>query len=52
MARRCASTQFHADSALHVQQLRKPGRPGWTPEREALIEELTGFVLRDCDIVS
>jgi TetR/AcrR family transcriptional regulator len=45
-----AMTQFYADSALQVQQLRKPGRPGWTPEREALIEELTGFVLRGCGI--
>ena len=45
-----AMTQFYADSALQVQQLRKPGRPGWAPEREALIEELTGFVLRGCGI--
>lgn len=45
-----AMTQFYADSALQVQQLRKPGRPGWIPEREALIEELTAFVLRGCGI--
>jgi TetR/AcrR family transcriptional regulator len=45
-----AMTQFYADSALQVQQLRKPGHPGWVPAREALIEELTGFVLRGCGI--
>jgi TetR/AcrR family transcriptional regulator len=45
-----AMTQFYADSALQVQQLRKPGQPGWAPDREALVEELTGFVLRGCGI--
>jgi TetR/AcrR family transcriptional regulator len=45
-----AMTQFYADSALQVQQLRKPGQPGWTPDREALAEELTTFVLRGCGI--
>jgi len=45
-----AMTQFYADSALQVQQLRKPGQPGWAPEREALVEELTRFVLRGCGI--
>ena len=47
-----AMTQFYADSALQVQQLRKPNEPGWTPEREALVEELTRFVLRGCGIVA
>ena len=45
-----AMTQFYADSALQVQQLRKPGQPGWAPDRETLVEELTGFVLRGCGI--
>jgi TetR/AcrR family transcriptional regulator len=45
-----AMTQFYADSALQVQQLRQPGQPGWLPEREALVEELTTFVLRGCGI--
>lgn len=45
-----AMTQFYADSALQVQQLQQPGRTGWTPERDALVEELTGFVLRGCGI--
>lgn len=45
-----AMTQFYADSALQVQQLRKPGHPGWTPDQDALVEELTGFVLRGCGI--
>ena len=45
-----AMTQFYADSALQVQQLMKPQQPGWTPDREALVEELTGFVLRGCGI--
>lgn len=45
-----AMTQFYADSALQVQQLRKPGQPGWAPNREALVEELTRFVLRGCGI--
>ena len=40
----------YADSALQVQQLRKPGQAGWQPEREALVEELTRFVLRGCGI--
>jgi len=35
-----------------VQQLRKPNEPGWTPEREALVEDLTRFVLRGCGIVA
>jgi TetR/AcrR family transcriptional regulator len=45
-----AMTQFYADSALQVQQLRKPTQPGWTPNREALVDELTAFVLRGCGI--
>ncbi|MEO7392929.1 MAG: TetR family transcriptional regulator C-terminal domain-containing protein [Ramlibacter sp.] len=45
-----AMTQFYADSALQVQQLMKPGQPGWTPPREVLIDELTAFVLRGCGI--
>lgn len=45
-----AMTQFYADSALQVQQLMKPQQPGWTPDRDALAEELTGFVLRGCGI--
>jgi TetR/AcrR family transcriptional regulator len=45
-----AMTQFYADSALQVQQLRHPTQPGWVPEREALVEELTAFVLRGCGI--
>lgn len=47
-----AMTQFYADSALQVQQLRKPNQPGWAPEREALVEELTRFVLRGCGIAA
>ena len=45
-----AMTQFYADSALQVQQLRKPNQPGWMPQREALVEEITRFVLRGCGI--
>lgn len=45
-----AMTQFYADSALQVQQLRKPNQPGWQPDRETLVEELTQFVLRGCGI--
>jgi TetR/AcrR family transcriptional regulator len=45
-----AMTQFYADSALQVQQLMKPQQPGWTPDRDAVIEELTAFVLRGCGI--
>ncbi|MBC7435232.1 MAG: TetR family transcriptional regulator C-terminal domain-containing protein [Bdellovibrionales bacterium] len=45
-----AITQFYADSAVQVQRLMKPKQPGWTPDREALVEELTGFVLRGCGI--
>ena len=45
-----AMTQFYADSALQVQQLRKPTETGWVPERETLVEELTAFVLRGCGI--
>jgi TetR/AcrR family transcriptional regulator len=47
-----AMTQFYADSALQVQQLRNPNGPGWVPEREALVEELTAFVLRGCGIAA
>ena len=36
--------------ALQVQQLRKPNEAGWMPERAALVEELTSFVLRGCGI--
>lgn len=45
-----AATQFYADSALQVQQLRKPGDERWMPDRQALVEELTRFVLRGCGI--
>jgi len=45
-----AMTQFYADSALQVQQLKKPNQAGWVPEQEALVEELTAFVLRGCGI--
>jgi len=45
-----AMTQFYADSAVQVQKLMKPRQPGWTPDREALVEELTAFVLRGCGI--
>lgn len=45
-----AMTQFYADSALQVQQLRKAGHPGWMPDQQALVEELTAFVLRGCAI--
>ena len=45
-----AMTQFYADSAVQVQQLRKPGHPGWMPQRHKLVQELTGFVLRGCGI--
>lgn len=45
-----AMTQFYADSALQVQQLRKPAQAGWQPDRAALVEELTRFVLRGCGI--
>lgn len=45
-----ATTQFYADSALQVQQLRQPGQPGWMPDREALTREVTAFVLRGCGI--
>ena len=45
-----AMTQFYADSALQVQQLKKPNQAGWVPEQQALVEELTGFVLRGCGI--
>ncbi|MCG2591173.1 TetR/AcrR family transcriptional regulator [Ramlibacter sp. XY19] len=45
-----AMTQFYADSALQVQQLKKPNQPGWMPEREKLVAELTAFVLRGCGI--
>ena len=47
-----AMTQFYADSALQVQKLRKPTQDGWTPDRKALVEQLTGFVLRGCGITS
>jgi TetR/AcrR family transcriptional regulator len=45
-----AMTQFYADSALQVRQLRKPDEPGWVPEREALVQELTALVTRACGI--
>ena len=45
-----AMTQFYADSALQVQQLKKPQQPAWTPDRDALVEELTRFILRGCGI--
>jgi TetR/AcrR family transcriptional regulator len=45
-----AMTQFYADSAAQVRQLVKPGEPQWTPNREALVNELTGFVLRGCGV--
>ena len=45
-----AMTQFYADSALQVQQLRHPDRPGWLPERELVADELTRFVLRGCGL--
>jgi TetR/AcrR family transcriptional regulator len=47
-----AMTQFYADSALQVQQLMKPQQPGWTPDRETVVAELTAFVLRGCGIKS
>lgn len=47
-----AMTQFYADSAVQVQQLLKPGKPDWTPERQALAAELAGFVLRGCGIAA
>lgn len=43
-------TQFYADSAVQVQQLLKPGKPGWQPEREKLVKELTALILRGCGI--
>ena len=45
-----AMTQFYADSAVQVQQLRKPTQPGWTPERDKLADELIAFVLRGCGL--
>lgn len=45
-----AMTQFYADSALQVQQLRKPAQAGWMPQRRTLVDELTRFVLRGCGI--
>ena len=45
-----AMTQFYADSALQVQQLKKPNQAEWMPEQEKLVEELTAFVLRGCGI--
>jgi TetR/AcrR family transcriptional regulator len=45
-----AMTQFYADSAVQVRQLIKPGEPHWAPNREALVDELTGFVLRGCGV--
>ena len=45
-----AMTQFYADSAVQVQKLMKPKQAGWTPDREALVKELTAFVLRGCGI--
>lgn len=45
-----AMTQFYADSAAQVQQLRQPDQPGWMPAREQLVEELTRLVLRACGV--
>lgn len=45
-----AMTQFYADSAVQVQQLMKPRRTGWMPEREFVVSELTTLVLRGCGI--
>jgi TetR/AcrR family transcriptional regulator len=45
-----AMTQFYADSALQVQQLMKAGQPGWMPDRDAVIRELTALILRGCGI--
>ena len=45
-----AMTQFYADSALQVQQLVKAGQPGWMPDRDAVIRELTTLILRGCGI--
>jgi TetR/AcrR family transcriptional regulator len=42
-----AMTQFHADSALQVQQLSHPKKP---PDRDKVVAELTAFVLRGCGI--
>ena len=47
-----AMTQFYADSAVQVRQLVKPGEPDWAPNRPALVDELTAFVLRGCGIIS
>lgn len=47
-----ATTQFYADSALQVQQLRAPDQAGWMPAREALAEELIAFMLRGCGLLS
>lgn len=45
-----AMTQFYADSALQVQQLRKPAQTGWMPEQERLANELIRFVLAGCGL--
>ena len=42
-----AMTQFYADSALQVRQLSHPKKP---PDREAVVREITGLVLRGCGI--
>lgn len=44
-------TQFYADSAVQVQQLQKAGKPGWQPEREKLVKELTTLILRGCGVL-
>lgn len=45
-----AMTQFYADAAVQVQELRQPGVPGWMPPQQDLVDELTRFVLRACGI--
>ncbi|MEP6825688.1 MAG: TetR/AcrR family transcriptional regulator [Ramlibacter sp.] len=45
-----AMTQFYADSAVQVQQLQRPDEPGWQPDREKLVRELTALILRGCGI--
>lgn len=45
-----AMTQFYADSALQVQQLRRPAHPGWMPDLKKLGDELTRFVLAGCGL--
>ena len=45
-----AMTQFYADSAVQVQQLLEPRQPGWTPDRDQLVNELSTLILRGCGI--